>query len=54
MKSGSFSQNLFQSSSTIQHSGAIYTSRSISALISAVNSSKKRKSEDETDHNDGK
>jgi len=53
-----FSQNSNQSFSTsTQHPGATYTSRPISALISAVNSSKKRKSEEsnlETNNNDGK
>ena len=53
----SFSRNLIQSFPTIQHPDAIYTSRPISALISAANSSRKRKSEEsnlETNDNDGK
>ena len=42
--------------STTQHPGAVYTSRPISALISAVNSSKKHKNEESNleTYNDGK
>jgi len=46
MRSCPSPQNLIQSSSTTQHPGAIYTSRPISAIISAVNSSKKIKIEE--------
>ena len=57
MKSCSSSQSLIEDSVATQHPGAIYTSRPISALITAVASSKRRKIEQidlETCNNDGK